>query len=61
MKKFRRFMSILRPDDEDGQNLVEYALVLGMITIVCIAALGRMGEHTRGFYTNLASSLSSVS
>ena len=61
MKKFRRFLTILRRDDEDGQNLVEYALALGMITIVCIIALSRLGEHTAGFYTNLSSSLSTVS
>jgi pilus assembly protein Flp/PilA len=30
-------------DDEDGQGLAEYALILGLIAVVAIAALVFMG------------------
>ncbi len=29
---------------EDGQGLAEYALILGLIAVVCVGALGMFGE-----------------
>jgi len=30
-------------DDEDGQALVEYALILGLVSMVCVGALSLIG------------------
>ena len=42
-----------RRDGEDGQALVEYALILGLVSIVCAAALTLIG-------TSVSTALSSV-
>ena len=34
---------VMRPGDDDGQGLVEYALILSLIAIVAIAALVMIG------------------
>jgi len=33
-----------RRSDEAGQGLAEYALILGLIAVVCIGALAAMGQ-----------------
>ena len=35
-----------RHQDDRGASLVEYALLLALIAVVCIAALGYMGHTT---------------
>ena len=47
MKLLRRLLL-----DEDGQGLVEYALILALIAVVVVAALKTLGEHTIPFYSN---------
>ena len=42
---------------EEGQALVEYALILLLIAVVCIATLGTLGEKLQGFYQVLADAL----
>ena len=44
-------------DDERGASLVEYALLLAMIAVVCIAALGFLGGELSGDYSSNTSSL----
>lgn len=34
--------------DEDGQGLVEYGLILGLVSVVCVAALTTMGGKING-------------
>ncbi len=41
---------------ERGASLVEYALLLALIAVVCIAAVGALGEATTEPYSNLAES-----
>ena len=38
----------LRPDDDHGQGLAEYALILGLIAIVAIVALLFLGNGISG-------------
>ena len=51
---------IMRKDDE-GQGLVEYGLILGLVAIVAIAALSSTGRQVNGLLQKVASTLSTVS
>ena len=44
--------------NETGASLVEYALLLALISIVCIAAITFIGERTQSNLTSTASQLS---
>jgi len=43
---------------EDGASLVEYAFLVALIAIVCIAAISFLGTNTSGKYSNVGSYLS---
>jgi Flp pilus assembly pilin Flp len=45
---------------EDGQALVEYALILAMITVVTIAVLQAMGVDISKILDKVSTSLSSI-
>jgi Flp pilus assembly pilin Flp len=45
---------------EDGQALVEYALILAMITVVTIAVLQAMGVDMSKILDKVSTSLSSI-
>jgi pilus assembly protein Flp/PilA len=44
-------------DDEDGQGLTEYALILGLIAVVAIAALTFLGGSVTSMLSTVASSM----
>lgn len=46
--------------NEDGQGMVEYGLILGLIAIVVIAALTATGGSLRGLFTGIAGSISTA-
>ena len=43
--------------DESGQDLVEYALLLVLLTLVVIAALVILGPTIGGFFNNVSTNL----
>jgi Flp pilus assembly pilin Flp len=45
---------------EDGQALVEYALILAMITVITIAVLQAMGVDISKILDKVSTSLSSI-
>jgi pilus assembly protein Flp/PilA len=47
----------LRREDEEGQTLVEYGLLLALIAIVVIAALVILGPIVSGIFTEVGNSL----
>ena len=49
-----------RLDRQEGQALVEYALILALIAVVSIAILKTMGLNVQRVFTSVNSSLSSV-
>jgi len=51
-------LGFLRRDDEEGQTLVEYGLLLALIAIVVIAALVVLGPIVSGIFTEVGDSLS---
>ena len=52
--KIRRFLV-----SEDGPTAVEYAVMLALIVIVCLAAIGQIGTNAKTTFTNVAASLAS--
>ena len=36
--------------DEDGQDLIEYALLAGLIALVCVATITALGTKLNTFY-----------
>jgi pilus assembly protein Flp/PilA len=42
---------------EEGQGLVEYALILVLIAVVVIAALSTLGENISGLFERLADTI----
>jgi pilus assembly protein Flp/PilA len=49
------FFSKLR--DEEGQGLAEYALILVLVAIVCVAALIYLGSSVSNVLNNVAANL----
>ena len=45
--------------DEKGQGLVEYALILALIVIVCIAVLGLLGRNVNSALSQVNSAIGS--
>jgi pilus assembly protein Flp/PilA len=44
--------------DDRGQGLVEYALIIALVSIVAIVALKQLGKKANNTLSNAASSLS---
>ena len=44
-------------DGEEGQDLVEYALLLGLIALVCVVALGFAGGSVSAIWTKIQTTL----
>ncbi len=54
------FRSFLDRDDEDGQGLAEYALILALIAIIAIIALIFLGSQISDKLSVIGSTLESV-
>lgn len=52
---FERFIR-----EEEGATMVEYALMLALIAIVCIAAVTVIGASANNVFTNIADNLKNV-
>ncbi len=46
-------------ESEDGPTAVEYAVMLALILVVCIAVVTSLGKSTSGTFSKVNSSLSS--
>ena len=49
--------SFVRHDDEEGQGLAEYALILALIAIIAIIALIFLGGQISGILSTVGSSV----
>jgi len=52
MEKVKGFMK-----NEEGQGLIEYALLIALITLLVIVALGVIGKKVENTYNNTAKML----
>ena len=55
MTKVERFMK-----SEDGPTAVEYAVMLALIVIVCIASISSIGTEVNSTFENIQGELSSA-
>ena len=46
--------------DEKGAALVEYGLLIGLIAVICAAAVTLLGQEISGAFSFIASSLSAI-
>jgi Flp pilus assembly pilin Flp len=55
-------MNLLRRlrDGEDGQDLIEYALLAALIAVVTFVALQGLGVNVSGFYQSLNTKMASL-
>ena len=44
-------------DEESGQSLVEYALIVALIAVACIAALGFLSGKIQAIFSEAGSSI----
>ncbi len=47
----------MREQPERGAGLVEYALLIGLIAVVCVAAVAMLGDSTNAPIANFGSQL----
>ena len=46
--------------DDSGQDLLEYALLVGLIALVCYLAVGSAGNAVNAIFTSIAASLAGL-
>ena len=55
MKLFNRMRALLR--NEEGQDLLEYALLVALIAIVAVGAVTAAGTTVNGIFTQIAGAI----
>ena len=45
---------------QDGQDMVEYALIIGLISIVAVVAIGGAGDTISGLWDRVTAALADV-
>jgi pilus assembly protein Flp/PilA len=43
--------------DEQGQDLIEYALLAGLIAVICVASVTLAGEKVSSLFSKVANSI----
>ena len=56
--RLREFMANKVKKDEEGQGMVEYALILVLIAIVVIVILQVVGKQVNNVFSNISNGLS---
>lgn len=55
METLKRFIH-----EDEGQNLIEYALLAGLVALVAIVAVGNVGDEIKRVYGALTTTLSEI-
>jgi pilus assembly protein Flp/PilA len=58
MNLVTRFRAFVR--NEEGQDLLEYALLVALIALVCVAAVGAAGASVQGIFERIAAALTAA-
>ena len=46
--------------EEEGAALVEYGMLVGLIAVICIAAVTLLGQEVSTAFSNIASALAGI-
>ena len=59
MKNLKKWYATTKSmlNDEKGATMVEYALMVALIAVVCIVAVGLIGTNANTMFTNIANAL----
>ena len=49
---FKRFLA-----EDEGQDLIEYALLAGLIALVCVLAITNAGQKVSTLFTNVTAAI----
>ena len=52
---FKRFIS-----EEQGADLIEYALLAGLLAMACFVALSGIGTNVTAFFSSIATKVSTI-
>ena len=55
METLKRFIH-----EDEGQNLVEYALLAGLVALVAVVAVGNVGKEIDRVYKSLTTKLATI-
>jgi pilus assembly protein Flp/PilA len=57
-----KILQILRTlhNDESGQDLIEYALIAGLIALAAVTTMGTLGTAINTAFTNITTALNSA-
>jgi pilus assembly protein Flp/PilA len=55
--KFGIELAELSAERQEGQGLVEYALILVLVSLACVVALGLLGTKISGVFTTITGKL----
>lgn len=61
MKKLRKIISVLGLDNDEGQGLIEYGMILALVTILAFVSYTNFGHQTTNMLNAVADSVSSIS
>jgi pilus assembly protein Flp/PilA len=53
-------MNQARLRGDDGATMVEYALLVALIAVVCLASIGLLGNAAKGKFTTIGSNIGAV-
>ena len=53
----KALLDLYRTDEEEGQGLVEYALILALISVVAIVIMTEVGKKVEGVFTTISGKL----
>ena len=56
-----RFFTMFQGEDEEGQGLVEYALIILLVAIAVVGLLTALGGNVGNVFTSISTTLTNVS
>lgn len=61
MKIVRRVVKLLGLEDDEGQGVIEYGLIIGLVTLLAFISYTNFGTSTSNMINKVADSVSSIS
>lgn len=52
-----KLLAFLQTDEEEGQGLVEYALIISLVAVVAVVTLAPLGDAVAAMFSTITGSL----